>query len=153
MEPQQNPTRVCRCRWMASVLIRGAVVVCAAMVVVGMWQKTQPVRQFTAQGWGNWGNDRFSQAGRVYPPLRERLGNVKRVGFVCGELPGDAGELRYYMAQSMLAPTVVERTVEAATVIAIFDSEAELAEFVRDSAFRVRERVGNGVAILDRMGR
>jgi hypothetical protein len=151
MEPQQKPSCACRRRCKTTAVARGAIVACAVLAVGAMWKETQPLQQFSGTGCRDWGQDRFSHAGRVYSQIRPHLGQIDRVGFICTDSEGDIAELRYYMAQSMLAPTIVSKTWDADTLIAVFDTDAELTGFLSLGQFSMRQRVANGAAILDRV--
>lgn len=131
----------------------GAVVLCVVLAVRAAWIKTEPLEQFGRTGWSDWGRDRFSEVGRLYEGIRPHLGQVERVGLVCGESGDDTGELHHYMAQSILAPVIVSKAKSEFRLIAVFESEAELVHFLEVGDFTVHRRVASGVAILDRVGR
>jgi len=139
-----------RLRAAGRAVVQVAIVLWAVLAVRVYLDRNQPLRQFAAGPWHQAGKDRFSQAARVYLPLRDRLRGVQSVGFVCGGGSEDARTMRHYMAQSMLAPTLVVRWEEQRVVIAAFDNDGQLAQFMLAGPFRLREHFGSGLAILDR---
>ena len=93
---------------------------------------------------------RFADTARLYDGLSVHLAGVSRVGFLCRTGSGDEADLRYYLAASTLAPTLVVRSTNEPLAIVVFDSPEELAQLAAGK-YRVQARTGPRTAILQRL--
>ena len=131
-------------------LARGIVVAALALwaisEVVGLIEHGRPLDWVNLRPWSEH-DSRFARKGQRYLPLVEPLRGEKIVGFV-SSFHHEQGQRM--MAQSMLAPTLVIDSDEPAVLVASFKDERELEQFIAASPFVVRQRFGDGVAIVGR---
>ena len=123
----------------------------SGVVVVGRsFRDNRPFNRISFAPWQTAGQDRFSKMARRYEPLLPHLRGLKTVGWV-SSFGHEKGHRM--MAQSMLAPTLVIDSDTPETMIASFEDDVLLDAFLGDGRFDARQRLGNGVAILQRRPR
>ena len=120
-----------------SGLIGAAIVAWSAISVAGAFTKTRPPVDFP------------SMAER-YRPVRDRIAGLERLGFVCEEGDPDRYAFKSWLAQSLLAPTLLIQSDEPKIILANFDDEQRLTQYLQSRPLRIRDHFGNGVAILER---
>lgn len=96
------------------------------------------------------GADHLAATARMYEPVRAHLAGVDRIGFASFKDSEHGYLMRYYVAQSVLAPTLVVESAERDLVLASFAEDWRLEQFVAEHPFTVRQRFDGGVAILER---
>src|SRR5688572_29454292 len=96
------------------------------------------------------GADHLAATARMYEPVREHLAGVDDIGFASFKDSEHGYLMRYYMAQSVLAPTLVVESADRDVVLASFSEDWRLDQFVAEQPFTVRRRFDGGVALLER---
>jgi hypothetical protein len=139
-------------RRMATGLLGAAIVFWALLSLCAAWHRVGSIGRIRVHFGHDIGDDSVSQVARLYLPLRETLRNISEVGFVTQSQDPDQAMLRYYMAQSMLTPTLVVQSSDRPVVITFFDDDSHLEAFLQSHPFAIRQRLAAGLAILDRKG-
>lgn len=62
----------------------------------------------------------------------------------------DIDLLRYYVTQYCLAPVVVEAGEDHPVVLVHFESDQTLDQFASDSDYTVKQRFGDGIALIEK---
>jgi hypothetical protein len=96
------------------------------------------------------GADYLAATARMYEPVREHLEGVDQIGFASFKDSEHGYLMRYYVAQSVLAPTLVVESIEHDVVLASFSEDWRLGQFVARHPFTVLQRFDGGVAVLER---
>lgn len=133
-------------RWLAQGGLLGVLAVWAVGSVAGLIQRQEPLTCINLRSWSDH-DTRYTRMAQRYLPLAEPLRGHRVVGFISG-FHHDEGHRM--MAQSMLAPTLVIDSAEPAVLVASFGDDGELQRFIKGSPFAVRQRFGDGVAIVER---
>jgi hypothetical protein len=95
--------------------------------------------------------DHLASTAAIYEPVREHTKHLDRIGFASFKDSEHGCLMRYYIAQSVLAPTlVVESTEHDDVILASFAEDWRLDDFVATHPFTERARFPGGVAILER---
>ena len=96
------------------------------------------------------GNEHIPATVRLYEPLRDHLKQYDEIGFASFKDSEYGYLMRYYIAQSVLAPTLVVESTDRDVVLASFGEDWRLDEFLATQPFVERARFPGGVAILER---
>ena len=86
----------------------------------------------------------------IYEPVREHTEHLERMGFASFKDSEHGYLMRYYIAQSVLAPTLVVESTEEEIVLASFAEDWRLDDFLATQPFTERARFAGGLAILER---
>ena len=122
--------------------LRFLLVLCVVgWAAVSVWRTTQ-----RTEG----GADHLAATARMYEPLREHLAGVDEIGFASFKDSEHGYLMRYYVAQSVLAPTLVVESVDRDVILASFGEDWRLEQFVAEHPFTLRHRFDGGVALLER---
>jgi hypothetical protein len=135
-----------RWRWLAQVIVIGILGLWALGAVGGIIRRDKPLCQLNLRPWSEH-HSRFARKAQRYLPLVEPLRGQQVVGFI-SSFHHEEGQRM--MAQSMLAPTLVIDSDQPAILIASFKDDEELGRFIPASPFIIRQRFGQGVAIVER---
>jgi hypothetical protein len=142
----RNP-RLQRWRIAASWFLAVPIVACALFEIYRKTDHLRPAYQLSAPHWRLRDDVDAARYARPYDSLRDDLRGVQSVGFVPAR-PRFEGER--YMAQSMLVPTLVISTADAPLVIAGFQTDEELENFLLSHPFTLRRHLQDGKALLQR---
>jgi hypothetical protein len=94
--------------------------------------------------------DYLAATARMYEPVRVHLAGADQIGFASFKDSEHGYLMRYYIAQSVLAPTLIVESTAHEFVLASFSEDWRLDEFIAQHRFTVRHRFDGGVAILER---
>ena len=128
----------------------------AAIVQIrAKYVQVNPQEQFGKPAWQEGGGGFFEERARRFMGLRELVGERETVGFATDRPPWLGTRM---MLQSMIAPTVVVESDEQEMVIAAYEDEQKLEGYLsalegKSTGVRVSRRLGQGVAVLQRVKR
>jgi hypothetical protein len=94
--------------------------------------------------------DHLAATTRLYEPVREHVKPFDEIGFASFKDSEHGYLMRYYVAQSVLAPTLVIESAERDVVLASFGEDWRLDDFLATQPFVERARFPGAVAILER---
>lgn len=134
-------------RQTSTALLGVAIALWALLALRSAWHRVEPLRQLHTP---DPALDYAAPIARSFQPLRPHVQHLPEVGFVTQSPDPNQAMLRYYMAQSVLVPTLVVQSPDRPVVIASFEDDTQLDRFLQSHPFTVRHRFGNGLALLDR---
>jgi hypothetical protein len=120
------------------ILLLAGIAACAIVTVAGTSQRRET------------GNEHLAATARLYEPVREHVKQIDAIGFASFRDSEYGYLMRYYVAQSALAPTLVSESTDPDVVLASFGEDWRLEEFLASQPFVERARFPGGVAILER---
>lgn len=112
---------------------------CAAITVCFALQRDEPVP------------DHIAATARLYEPVRAHVRDLDRIGFASFKDSEHGYQMRYYIAQSVLAPTLVVESTDGDIILASFSEDWRLDAFLASGPFVERARFPGGIAILERI--
>jgi len=122
---------------MRSVLLL-CIPACTAITVCFALQRNEPTP------------DHLAATARLYEPVRAHIHDRDQIGFASFKDSEHGYLMRYYLAQSVLAPTLVVESTDHDVVLASFSEDWRLDAFLADNPFVERARFPGGIAILER---
>ena len=114
------------------------ILVCAAITIATTHQRRDA------------GADPLAATAAIYEPVRGHVKHLDRIGFASFKDSEHGYLMRYYIAQSVLAPTLVAESTDHDVVLASFSEDWRLDEFLDTNPFTVHTRFPAGVALLER---
>ena len=96
------------------------------------------------------GPDHLAATADIYKPVREHTKHLDRIGFASFKDSEHGYLMRYYIAQSVLAPTIIVESTDHDVILASFSEDWRLDDFLATQPFTERARFPGGVAILER---
>jgi hypothetical protein len=127
----------------------------AAVLVVlaaaGVWWGFAVYAEATANRELSLENRAIVELERRLAPAGAALADVRVVGYLDGRLDDDPArrDRRYKMTRYVLAPTLVVNSADGGVVLADFETAESLDAYLATHPFKVWQRFGGGLAILE----
>lgn len=124
------------------------------LAILGVAVPCGLVYQIVTQGGWNDQSDHFAAVERRYTPARAALMRMSprpRLGYFAGPVDwrNDSWHAGYFHAQFVIAPIPMTYEADRRLLLANFDDDAKLDGAVEAAGYRVLERFGAGLALVE----